>query len=308
VSVLAFHDSHAGLHVAAIALLVVGLAAGCRTSATNAQDSSRTPATSAAVNATAATTTDPEARLAELRKATRAHPADASAWRELGDACHAQDRIDEAEAAWERSLALDPAQAEVHWALGTIYTSRNQDDRARKAYERALELDPDHHGALFNLGNLALTEGRLDEAEALLRRAAPRGGYASLGRVYAAKKRWQEAAAAFEQGLKEPGDRGLLSTASDYADLGEAWLMLGRDADATRALTTSREAYRALEQRNRGLERGLGRAAYLLARLSARSGARERAQSYLQEAFQRDPTLREVARAEHDLEQIREAP
>jgi tetratricopeptide (TPR) repeat protein len=306
--VLAFHDNHAGLHVASIAILVAGLAAGCRTSATSAQDSSRTPTTSAAVNASAATTTDPEARLAELRKATRAHPQDASAWRKLGDASHAQGRVDEAEAAWQRSLALDPAQADVHWALGTIYTSRNQDDRARKAYESALGLEPDHHGALFNLGNLALTEGRLGEAEALLRRAAPRGGYASLGRVYAAEKRWQEAAAAFEQGLKEPGERGLLATASDHADLGEAWLMLGRDADATRALTTSRDAYRSLEQRNRGLERGLGRAAYLLARVSATSGARELAHSYLQEAFQRDPSLRELARTEHDLEQVREAP
>jgi tetratricopeptide (TPR) repeat protein len=176
-----------------------------------------------------------------------------------------------------------------------------------------LRIDPDHAGALFNLGNLELGRGRLERAEQLLARAASLDGSGayldSLGRVYAAQRRWAEAAVAFERSLaSDPASHGARFQARAQADLGRARLELGRDAEALEALLAAEEAHRSLAQRGSVDGRGLGDVLYQLARVAARGGDAQTGLRYLERALANDPALREPALAEADLRPLHALP
>jgi len=65
----------------------------------------------------------------------------------LGAASCAQERQDQAIAAYERALALDARAAHVHYNLGLIYVERNDLLRASAHFHRALETDPNDRDA-----------------------------------------------------------------------------------------------------------------------------------------------------------------
>jgi tetratricopeptide (TPR) repeat protein len=88
----------------------------------------------------------------------------------LREASGATEGDAEAEACYQRALALDAGLAAAHTNLGSIAHRRGDADEARAAFERALAIDPDQVEARFNLANLILESGDLELAVAEFRR------------------------------------------------------------------------------------------------------------------------------------------
>jgi len=94
---------------------------------------------------------------------------------ELGEALAEAGKLDEAEAAFRKALALAPDSAETQARLGGFLVN----NRTNAAYaeaaallNRALKSDPRLAYTRFSLGTLALKQGRAAEAVTLLRQAA----------------------------------------------------------------------------------------------------------------------------------------
>jgi cytochrome c-type biogenesis protein CcmH/NrfG len=95
---------------------------------------------------TAGSPDDPErlarARLAELRIAAEARPADAALQIELGRLAFALDDLDTAAGAFFAALQAEPGNAEAHARLGAVLYVGGLPSEAIRLLDRALELDP----------------------------------------------------------------------------------------------------------------------------------------------------------------------
>ena len=83
----------------------------------------------------------------ELRRAIELDPGYTTAHHWLGTALSAQDKLDEAEAAMERSRRMDPLSVIVAYNLANLNFRRRRYDRALDYYRETLELDPAFLGA-----------------------------------------------------------------------------------------------------------------------------------------------------------------
>ena len=139
-----------------------------------------------------------------LTEAVRLRPDDARAWRTLGVLYREENRLDQAQAALEASLARDPRQpqarlelvdillrlgltaeaerqldrfdgvgpsAERSDLLAACLLSRGETDAARARLDAALAEQPDHTGLLARRAEIDAAEGRPAEAAARLDRA-----------------------------------------------------------------------------------------------------------------------------------------
>jgi tetratricopeptide (TPR) repeat protein len=132
---------------------------------------------------------DVDAAMATLREVLARRPADALAYYNLALLLKRVDRIDEAIAAAERSIALD-ARPEALLALGTLHAQRGDLDRAATLFESATAARPALFDAWLQLGAVRRARGDLrGAAEALRRAAAVRpdawGAHAALSGVLA---------------------------------------------------------------------------------------------------------------------------
>ena len=73
-------------------------------------------------------------------------------------------RLDDAEAAYRRTLALRPDYANAHSNLGVVLQRQDKFDEAIAAYNAALRLQPRHAEALSNLGAALREIGEMDKA------------------------------------------------------------------------------------------------------------------------------------------------
>ena len=92
------------------------------------------------------------------------NPADANAWCYLGIACHDQDRLDEAVAAYRRAIQLQPNFPIAFNNLGNTLRLQRKLADAVACFDQALRLKPDYVNAHKNKGTALVWEGRLDEA------------------------------------------------------------------------------------------------------------------------------------------------
>lgn len=83
----------------------------------------------------------------------------------------AVNRFDEAQADYERSIALDPSLAETHNNLGLLHWRFDRLEQAFACFDRALALRPDFHAVLNNKAVVLLHLQLLDEAFATLHRS-----------------------------------------------------------------------------------------------------------------------------------------
>jgi predicted O-linked N-acetylglucosamine transferase (SPINDLY family) len=107
-----------------------------------------------------------------------------------------------AEASLRRETQAWPESANAHNTLGTVLAAQERREEALAAFEVALRLDPAHAEANVNAGIALHALGRHEEALALLERAiAAQPGFArahhNLGLVLHALQRYEEAAASF---------------------------------------------------------------------------------------------------------------
>ena len=83
----------------------------------------------------------------------------------------ADGKFQEAEAVYERLLALRPGEPDILYNFGNLYVRNRRFREAAARYAEALEARPEHIAARVNLGNALLMLGRRDEARKHLLRA-----------------------------------------------------------------------------------------------------------------------------------------
>jgi len=91
---------------------------------------------------------------------------------ETGDKLLEQRRLDEAEAAFHRALAIEPGLPDAYLRLSLIALQRNQFDEAERLAEEALRRRPQYVGAQHVAAACMANRGRGDAALAMYREAA----------------------------------------------------------------------------------------------------------------------------------------
>lgn len=97
--------------------------------------------------------------------------AEAVAFYQIGRNRQAQGHLAGAEAAYEKSLAIDPENVDAMNALGALYAERGELDRAAALYKRVAELSPKRAYLYNNIGYALHLQGRHVEAIEALRQA-----------------------------------------------------------------------------------------------------------------------------------------
>ncbi len=90
-------------------------------------------------------------------------------------AAEGRSALSEAIAAYRRAAALHPGHAAARFNLGLACGAAGRPEEAERAFREALAIDPAHGPAAYNLAAVLAGSGRLAEALPLLRRAAAAG-------------------------------------------------------------------------------------------------------------------------------------
>lgn len=101
-----------------------------------------------------------------IQRAIAAMPGMPGPWNNLGNVLVGAERLDEAIAAYERSVALagnSDASAEALNNLGTIHRRQNRLAESEDACRRATTLRPNFAPAWYNLSQTLMTQGRVHE-------------------------------------------------------------------------------------------------------------------------------------------------
>lgn len=97
--------------------------------------------------------------------------ARATAYYDLGVSLEADDRVERAQASYERALSANPNFVEAHINLGALLARSGKLDTAAQHERAALELRPEDALAHALLGNVLFEQGRLTDAESHYRSA-----------------------------------------------------------------------------------------------------------------------------------------
>jgi tetratricopeptide (TPR) repeat protein len=108
---------------------------------------------------------DRKTAIAQLDGYLKDYPRDDLAWTILGNVYEDEDRDQEAQAAYDKALALNPRQADAVNGLGVLHRKRGDDDKAMESYERALRIEPANAQAYSSMAVIALR--RSQDARAL---------------------------------------------------------------------------------------------------------------------------------------------
>jgi protein O-GlcNAc transferase len=101
--------------------------------------------------------------IACFQKALDLSPRFIDASNNMGNALRLLGRMDEAIAAWRRTVAIGPHPF-AHYNLGRALYERDQIDDAGDALRNCIRLSPNYSDAYNNLGNLLRNSGKVDEA------------------------------------------------------------------------------------------------------------------------------------------------
>ena len=107
---------------------------------------------------------EPAAAVGSYQRALELDPHLGDAWNNLGVAFNRLGNHAEAEACFEKFVALFPQQPRGHFNLGQSLHRRGALAAATQCFEAALALQPDFADALCDLGNARREQGRPDEA------------------------------------------------------------------------------------------------------------------------------------------------
>lgn len=98
---------------------------------------------------------------------------------QLGIAYLRQGELEQALHKLTKALRQDPDHAEAHSAIAVLYERLGELDKAATHFQRSVELSPKDSSALNNFGRFECARGRVEQAEALFRRAAENPLYRS---------------------------------------------------------------------------------------------------------------------------------
>jgi len=144
-------------------------------------------------------------------------------------------KIDEAQAALQKALAVDPLNAAAHNALGLVYAKKKQYDAARREFEKVLELFPNNPTARNNMELAMLGKGRG------FRDAYKRGDETEWAKNYLEEGKRQVAQGNSEAALEyfERVLRMRPAALSAYRERGSLNLSLGKNEEAARDFAMS---------------------------------------------------------------------
>lgn len=148
----------------------------------------------------------PRSDLASSQSLAAALPDSSAAQYQLGKSLAAVGRVDEAIAAYERSLALRPDNAEAHNDLAVAWGGKGDFTRELEHLHAAIRLKPAFPQALNNLGIALALQGKYDEAASRYRevlRLDPKNprAHLNLGVVLATQGRREEGIALIREAL-----------------------------------------------------------------------------------------------------------
>jgi len=171
-----------------------------------------------------------------LRELVKDKPEMGAAWGLLGRAEGSLGKYDVGLNALRRAVALEPANARFHVQFGVFYQSNHEYVAAEKEFLRAIELRPDGPTAWDNLGASYLLQNKPDKAVWALNNALkyePRAAtYSNLGTAYYYLHDYARAAESYHKAAE------LNRIDPTYpANAGDAYRMLGRQAQADSSYT-----------------------------------------------------------------------
>ncbi len=154
-----------------------------------------------------------------------------------------KDRHEDAIKEFSQAITANPKDAEPRYQLGLAQWKLGRPTEASANFVRALQLAPDHALAQYYLGRTFLQAQNLPKAvesfEKVIQLANGKpvvDEFFQLGKVYLTLKKTADAIRVLEAGTKvQPRDDRL------YAQLGRAYLSLGRKPEAETALAKSKE-------------------------------------------------------------------
>ena len=101
-----------------------------------------------------------EEAIAECKRAIEMKPPAALAYKILGNATQAMDKLDAAWYWYAQAIEIDPDFAEVHANLGSLYAQQKQWQKSISCYRKALEIQPNLASAYRNLAQVFLQSGQ----------------------------------------------------------------------------------------------------------------------------------------------------
>jgi tetratricopeptide (TPR) repeat protein len=186
--------------------------------------------------------------------------ADAVAWEELGHLERAGGRWTEAEAAYDKALALGAERSELLWGQVEVLTALNREAKGLRLLDALLKREPDNAAYLRKKGLLMLKAGHRAEGVKLLSNAAslsqgdPQAEF-DVASALATDGAYSDAVAAYQRGLarepkSRPGRLALAETLSLAGRYNEAIpvvdQLLGEDPNDLAAWRVRADACRAL--------------------------------------------------------------
>jgi tetratricopeptide (TPR) repeat protein len=232
-----------------------------------------------------------DAATRELLTATQADPSNHMFQLRLGDVYAAAGQDTDAQAAYERVIALQPRYWAGYLNYAVLRYNRGRFDEAERLLEQLIQWTPDNPSALATFGAVYLGMGRHIDAEAVSRRSCVlrpnRICYVNLGMALQRQRRPGEALAEYERALVF----GVPSEAH-YLNVADAYAYLGRRAEA---IDYFRRAIARAEERLRDNLQSSGLRA-ILAYCLAQVGEASRAKFEIEQALQHSPSDRSVRR------------
>jgi tetratricopeptide (TPR) repeat protein/predicted Ser/Thr protein kinase len=144
--------------------------------------------------------------IAELQSALKLAPNSDEGYRRLGDALRAAGRKDEAVKAYEDAVRVNPYYWINYNALAGARFRFGQNDKAFTAYQKVTELAPNELAGWLGIANTLYQQSKWDEAIAAYKKAIQVQphvlAYSNLGAVYFYRKRYTDAAQAFERAVE----------------------------------------------------------------------------------------------------------
>lgn len=133
------------------------------------------------------------------------------AWKVVGLASQKAEKLEDAEAAFQRALQIEPTCFETHNNLGVVFSEQGKFEQAVASYQKSGEANPRYFRAFFNLGIALRDLDRLEEAVSAYEKAISLNSdhaesHHNLGNIYSDQGSFEKARAAYEKALAlEPG-------------------------------------------------------------------------------------------------------